>query len=153
VGVYHPFILLPTYKAYPIATLLHAHCAIYTPPPNPPLYAIHHTILVIAISCKDQVQLRATPQPPQTHDFRSRFFYYSFYFLSRGMWCLRHARALAWRRGPVWVCTRVYWCRRICTYIIHTYTYFLSRAVRSPVSNRTFVAAKSTVGSGAIMTP
>ena len=31
-----------------------------------------------------------------------------------GMWCLRHAGALAWRRGPV-CCVRV--CRRIFTYI------------------------------------
>ena len=36
---------------------------------------------------------------------------------SRGMWCLRHAGALAWRRGPVCACTRVCWCRRISTYI------------------------------------
>jgi len=45
------------------------------------------------------------------------------------VWCLRHAGALAWRRGPVCACTctRVCWscvlpgcwCRRICTYI-HT---------------------------------
>jgi len=39
---------------------------------------------------------------------------------SRGMWCLRHAGALAWRRGPVCACTRVCWCRRIFTYT-HTY--------------------------------
>jgi len=36
---------------------------------------------------------------------------------SRGVWCLRHAGALAWRRGPVCACTRVCWCRRIFTYI------------------------------------
>jgi len=40
---------------------------------------------------------------------------------SCGMWCLRHAGALAWRRGPVCACMRVCWCRRICTYI-HTST-------------------------------
>ena len=42
---------------------------------------------------------------------------------SRGMWCLRHAGALAlaWRRGPVCACARVCWCRRIFTYIMHTH--------------------------------
>jgi len=31
-----------------------------------------------------------------------------------GVWCVRHAGALAWRRGPaVCACTRVCWCRRI----------------------------------------
>jgi len=44
----------PTCKAYPIALLLRDHCAIYAPLPTPPLYAIHHTILVMAISCKGQ---------------------------------------------------------------------------------------------------
>ena len=44
-----------TCKAYPIAILLHAHCAIYAPQPTPLLYAIHHTILVMAISCKGQI--------------------------------------------------------------------------------------------------
>ena len=48
----------PTCKAYPIAILLHAHCAIYALPPTPLLYAIHHTILVMAISCKGQAQVR-----------------------------------------------------------------------------------------------
>ena len=40
----------PTRNAYHIAVLLHAHCAIYAPPPTLPLYAIHHTILMMAIS-------------------------------------------------------------------------------------------------------
>jgi len=44
----------PTCKAYPIAILLHAHCAIYAPPPTPLVYAIHNTLLVMAISCKGQ---------------------------------------------------------------------------------------------------
>ena len=44
----------PTCNAYPIAILMHGHCAIYASPPTPPLYAIHHTILVMAISCKGQ---------------------------------------------------------------------------------------------------
>jgi len=38
---------------------------------------------------------------------------------SYGMWCLWHAGALAWGRGPVCSCTRVCCCRRIFTYI-HT---------------------------------
>ena len=44
----------PTCKAYPIAILLHDHCAMYAPPLTPPFYVIHHTILVIPISCKGQ---------------------------------------------------------------------------------------------------
>jgi len=55
VAVDHPVIAPPpTYKAYPIAILLHDHCAIYALPPIPPLYVVHHTILVMAISCKGQ---------------------------------------------------------------------------------------------------
>jgi len=43
---------------------------------------------------------------------------------SRGMWCLmRHAGALAWRRGPVCACTRVCSCRRIFTYTTYAYIY------------------------------
>jgi len=49
----HPCIALPpTCNAYPIAILSHAHCAIYGHPPSLPFYAIYHTILVTAISCK-----------------------------------------------------------------------------------------------------
>jgi len=44
----------PTCTAYPIAILLHDYCVIYDPPPTPLLYAIHHTILVMTISCKGQ---------------------------------------------------------------------------------------------------
>jgi len=44
----------PTCKAYPIAILLHDHCAMYAPPPTHPFYVIHDTILVIEISCKGQ---------------------------------------------------------------------------------------------------
>ena len=44
----------PTCKAYPIAILLHRYCAKYVPPPPPPLYAIYHSMLVMAISCKGQ---------------------------------------------------------------------------------------------------
>jgi len=57
VGVHHPFIPPPTCKAYPIAILLHDHCALYAPPPTPPVYATHHTILMMAISCKGQLAL------------------------------------------------------------------------------------------------
>jgi len=42
----------PTCEAYAIEILLHDHCAIHAPPPTPPLNAIHHTILAMAISCK-----------------------------------------------------------------------------------------------------
>ena len=45
----------PTCKAYPIALLLHVHCAINASPPTSPYYAIHHTILVMEISCKGQI--------------------------------------------------------------------------------------------------
>ena len=45
------YCLPPTCNAYPIAILLHTHCAIYVPPPTLPLYPTQHTILVMAISC------------------------------------------------------------------------------------------------------
>jgi len=46
---------LPTCKAYPIAILLHDHWAIYALLPTPLMYAVNHTILVMAISCKGQL--------------------------------------------------------------------------------------------------
>jgi len=51
----------PTCNAYRIAILLHAHChcAIYAPPPTLPLYAIHHTILLMAVSRKGQAAHQA----------------------------------------------------------------------------------------------
>jgi len=55
--VHESFILSlppPTCIARTIAMLLHVYCAIYDAPPTPLLYAIHHTILVMAISCKGQ---------------------------------------------------------------------------------------------------
>jgi len=61
VGVNHPFIAPPICKAYRIALLLHDDCAIHAPPPTPPVYAIHHTILVMAISCKGQRGARMLP--------------------------------------------------------------------------------------------
>jgi len=51
--VYESIILLsppPTCIARTIAILLHVHCAIYDAPPKPFVYAIHHTILAMAIS-------------------------------------------------------------------------------------------------------
>ena len=54
----HESILLslppPTCIALTIAMLLHVHCALYDAPPTPLVYAIHHTILGMAISCKGQ---------------------------------------------------------------------------------------------------
>jgi len=48
----------PTCKAYPILQYYCTTIAQHTPPPtDAPLYAIHHTILVIAISCKGQPSL------------------------------------------------------------------------------------------------
>jgi len=44
----------PPSNAYPIAKLPYAYCAIYAPPSTLPLYAIHHTILVMTVSCKGQ---------------------------------------------------------------------------------------------------
>jgi len=57
-------LLPPTCIAHTIAIRLHVYCAIYdAPPPDPPfvchtiyniplLYAIHYTILIMAISCQ-----------------------------------------------------------------------------------------------------
>ena len=42
----------PACIAHTIAILLHDCCAMYDPPPTLLLYAIHHTILVMAVSCK-----------------------------------------------------------------------------------------------------
>jgi len=46
-----------TCKAYLIAILLHDHCAVYALIQSPLLYGIHHTILVMAISCEGQLVL------------------------------------------------------------------------------------------------
>ena len=40
--------------AHTVAILLHGYWAIYDPPSTSLWYAIHHTILVITISCKGQ---------------------------------------------------------------------------------------------------
>ena len=57
------FLLPPPYlKSYPIAILLHDHCAIYALQPTLLLYAIHHRILVMTVSCKGQLgRLTRTP--------------------------------------------------------------------------------------------
>jgi len=55
--VHESIILLlptPTCIARTIAMLLHVYCAIYEAPPTHLLYAMHTTILVMAISCKGQ---------------------------------------------------------------------------------------------------
>jgi len=44
----------PICNAYPFSILLHDLCTIYAPPPTPPLYAIHHSLLGMAILCKGQ---------------------------------------------------------------------------------------------------
>jgi len=50
----------PTYKAYPIALLLHEPLRNIRPP-TLPLYAVHHTILVMEISCTGQVPCGVFP--------------------------------------------------------------------------------------------
>jgi len=50
----HPCIAPSICIAHIIAILSHGYCAIYDPPPTTLLYAIHHTKLVLAISCKGQ---------------------------------------------------------------------------------------------------
>jgi len=49
-----PFLPLSFCIAHTMAILLHGCCAIYDPLPTTLLYAIHHTQLVLAISCKGQ---------------------------------------------------------------------------------------------------
>jgi len=55
------FIAPPTCKAYTVAIVLRDYCARYAPPPTLLSYAIHHTILVMAILCKGQVQRQYMP--------------------------------------------------------------------------------------------
>ena len=47
-----------TCNAYPIIIRSHDNCAMYAPPLSLPLYAMYHTTLVMAISCKGQVAWR-----------------------------------------------------------------------------------------------
>jgi len=44
----------PACIAHNSVLLLHDYCAVYDPPRPPPAYAIHHTILAMAISCEGQ---------------------------------------------------------------------------------------------------
>jgi len=48
-------LLPPACIARTNAILLHVYCAIYDAPPTPLMYAIHHTLLLLAISCKGQL--------------------------------------------------------------------------------------------------
>jgi len=63
--VHESIILLlptPTCIARTIAMLFHVYCAIYdATPPTPPVYATHHTILVMAISCEGQILFIYSP--------------------------------------------------------------------------------------------
>jgi len=52
--VHHPFIAPSICIAHTMAMLLHDSCAMYDPHPTPLVYAIHHIILAVAISCKGQ---------------------------------------------------------------------------------------------------
>ena len=53
--VNEPSILYPpTCNAHTVAIVVQDYCARYAPPPTLILYAIHHTILVMAILCKGQ---------------------------------------------------------------------------------------------------
>jgi len=49
----------PTCIARTIAIILHVYCTIFDPLPIPRLYAIHHTILFMAISCKAKSRVSA----------------------------------------------------------------------------------------------
>jgi len=60
------YCLPPICIAHTSAILLHDYCAIYDTPSTPLLYAIHRTILVMAISCKGQ------PQTLPPHMYRLR---------------------------------------------------------------------------------
>ena len=62
----HP-VMPPTSIPPTIAILLHVYCAIYDAPSTPPWCAIHHTILVMAISCKGQ------SRPGTTHRSAGRW--------------------------------------------------------------------------------
>ena len=55
----------PTCIARTIAMLLHVYWAIYDAPPTPLVYAIHHTILAMAISFKGQGAIGTARYPRQ----------------------------------------------------------------------------------------
>jgi len=52
---YCPAHLYRSHDCNTIAIQLHTCCAIYDAYPTPPLYAIHNTILAMAISCNGQI--------------------------------------------------------------------------------------------------
>ena len=102
-GVYHPCIAPPPTPATP--TLLQYYCttfAQYTPPHRPPpLYAIHHTLLVMATLCEGQFETSAPKERPP---------------------CLRSLEAdtreacLRWRRASeIYGCAVVFVCVVLCS--------------------------------------
>jgi len=66
----------PACKVDPIAILLRGHCAIYTLPPTPLLYAKHHTMLVMAISCKGQIPVEPCRAQANLASARYCHYYY-----------------------------------------------------------------------------
>jgi len=78
----------PTCKAYPIAILLHAHCAIYAPPHRPLLF-MPDTMQYWAISCKGQPM---APKKLLTSIFSLRR------SLPRRAACCRRAASSGWQR-------------------------------------------------------
>jgi len=48
----------PSCAAHTVAILLQYYCALYNAPPTALLYATHHTILLMAVSCKCQRAVR-----------------------------------------------------------------------------------------------
>jgi len=65
--VNHPFIVPSICIAHTIAILVHDECAIYAPHPTPLVYAIYHTILAVAISCKAQAPIRIPSWEVRAH--------------------------------------------------------------------------------------
>jgi len=59
-----PFILPARLHCPHVAILLHGYWEIDDPPPDPVVYAIHHTLLVMAISCKGQIFLASAHLAP-----------------------------------------------------------------------------------------
>ena len=54
VGVNHPFIAPPHLQSLPYSNSIARPSCNIRPPTDPLLYAIHHTVLAMAISCKGQ---------------------------------------------------------------------------------------------------
>jgi len=77
-------------------------------------------VCLISVVTGKLMDLRyAPPPPPPLVGHTDQGYLWQYYVwhaclpTSRGMRCLRHAGALAWRRGPVCACTRVCWCQSI----------------------------------------